>query len=126
MKIYIYYTYKIIGDKLGISEEKAFDITKKLFDKGIIRRLGATFDSKKLNYASTLCAAHVPDELIDEFVKVVNSYSGVTHNYLRRDYYNIWFTFIGRSSEFIEDKLKEISNKTGIEEIVNFPAKKNV
>ena len=37
--------YKKIGEQLGISEEKSFEITKKLFDKGIIRRLGATFDS---------------------------------------------------------------------------------
>ncbi len=116
--------YKKIGEQLGISENEAFETTKKLFDKGVIRRLGATFDSKKLNYASTLCAAHVEDEKIDDFVEVVNGYTGVTHNYLRKDYYNIWFTFIGKSEKFIEEKLKEIAEKTGVNEIVNFPAKK--
>ncbi len=116
--------YKKIAERLNISENEAFSITKNLIAKGIIRRLGATFASDKLNYASTLCAAHVPDDKIDLFVQVVNSYPGVTHNYLRKGYYNIWFTFIGRNKEFISEKLKEISEKTGVNEIVNFPAKK--
>ena len=116
--------YKIIAKKLNISEEEAFEITKNLIKKGIIRRLGATFASDKLNYSSTLCAANVPDDKIELFVNVVNSYHGVTHNYLRKGYYNIWFTFIGKSKEYIEEQLKNIAEKTGVTDIINLPAKK--
>jgi DNA-binding Lrp family transcriptional regulator len=116
--------YKIIGEKLNLSEEEAFEHTKNLIDKCIIRRLGATFDSKKLGYASTLCAANVPEEKVKEFVKIVNSYNGVTHNYYRPGYYNIWFTFNGKDMDFIKAQLEEISKKTGIKEIINLPAKK--
>ncbi len=116
--------YKKIGEKLNISEDEAFEITKNLIEQGIIRRLGATFASDKLNYASTLCAANVPDDKIDIFVKTVNEYPGVTHNYLRKGNYNIWFTFIGKSKQFIEEKLEEIRKKTGVNDIINLPAKK--
>jgi DNA-binding Lrp family transcriptional regulator len=116
--------FKAIGEKLSISEKEAFQLTKGLIEKGIIRRLGATFDSRKLDYASTLCAANVPEDKLEKFVETVNDYNGVTHNYLRPGYYNVWFTFIGKNMEFIENKLKEISEKTGVKEIVNLPAKK--
>jgi DNA-binding Lrp family transcriptional regulator len=116
--------YRYIAEKLDISEDEAYEITKNLIDKGIIRRLGATFASDKLNYASTLCAANVPEDKIDLFVEIVNKYPGVTHNYLRRGYYNIWFTFIGKNKEFINEKLDEIREKTGVKEIINLPAKK--
>jgi len=48
----------------------------------------------------------------------------VTHNYLRNNVYNIWFTFIGEDMDFIDNALKEISDETGITEILNLPAVK--
>ncbi len=116
--------FKTIGEKLSISEEKALKLTQSLIASGIIRRLGATFDSRKLGYASTLCAAKVPEDKLEKFIQTVNGYTGVTHNYLRPGYYNVWFTFIGKDMNFIEEKLKEISEITGVNEIVNLPAKK--
>ena len=116
--------FKIIGERLSIKEDEVFEITKNLIEKGIIRRLGATFDSRKLNYASTLCAANVPEEKLDFFVKTVNEFKGVTHNYLRPGYYNVWFTFIGKDMDFIEEQLAKIAKLTGVEEIINLPAKK--
>ena len=84
---------------------------------GIIRRIGANFNSRKLGFTSTLCAAQVPAEKISEFVEKVNQYPGVTHNYEREGDFNIWFTFIAESQEQIESSLKEIKNTTGIEDI---------
>jgi len=55
---------------------------------------------------------------------VVNSYPGVTHNYLRNHDYTIWFTFIARDMDYIEDALKKISDETGATEIRNLPAVK--
>ena len=83
--------------------------------------IGATFDPRKLGFVSSLCAAKVPPDKIKEFVDVVNSYSGVTHNYERDNEYNIWFTFIDESMEDIENKLKEISKKSGIKDVRNLP-----
>jgi len=79
-------------------------------------------NSRKLGFASTLCAAMVPEDKIDAFVEAVNRHKGVTHNYLRKNRYNIWFTFIGPSMEFINDCLCEISLKTGVTTILSMPA----
>lgn len=114
--------YKIIGEKVGITEQDAFKRIKRLKENGTIRRIGATFDSRKLGFSSTLCAAKVAKNKIDNFIKVVNSYHGITHNYERDHKYNIWFTLIVPSKEEIESIIKEISEKTGVKNIRNMPA----
>ena len=116
--------YREIGKILNISEEEVFNRVMNLYKKGIIRRIGATFNSHALGYASTLCAAKVPEEKIEEFVEEINKFYQVTHNYLREHEYNIWFTFIDTSMDEIERKLQIISEKTGIKEILNLPAKR--
>jgi DNA-binding Lrp family transcriptional regulator len=95
---------------------------KSLKTEGIIRRIGGNFVSKKLGFTSTLCAAKVPENKIEEFVKKVNSYKGVTHNYLRNHDYNIWFTFIAPSMDDINLSLQEISATTNVRDILNLPA----
>ncbi len=116
--------YKVVGERLGISESEVLDRVRKLKQRGIIRRIGGNFHSHKLDFASTLCAAKVPEEKLDEFVRTVNEYSGVTHNYLRNNPFNVWFTFIAEDMDFIENALKEISIKTGVRDILNLPAVK--
>ncbi|SHN49536.1 AsnC family transcriptional regulator [Desulfovibrio litoralis] len=114
--------YKVIAEQTDLSEEEVLTRVNNMRKNKIIRRLGANFQSAKLGFRSTLCAAKVPDEKMEEFVALVNSYKGVTHNYLRRHDYNIWFTFIGSSWESVCNQLLEIENKTGIK-ILNLPAK---
>jgi DNA-binding Lrp family transcriptional regulator len=97
---------------------------QKLKGVGIIRRIGASFSARAVGFTSTLCAARVPQKRIEEFVAVVNTYPGVTHNYEREGDYNIWFTLIAPSRKKIDQVLAEISRKTGVKEILNLPALK--
>jgi DNA-binding Lrp family transcriptional regulator len=114
--------YQTIAEDLGLCENDVIDRVSVLRKRGIIRRIGGNFVPEKLGYVSTLCAASVPEDKIDTFTRVVNQYSGVTHNYLRKNHYNVWFTFIAPSRESIENNLREISQKTGIKKILNLPA----
>ncbi|MBF0113047.1 MAG: AsnC family transcriptional regulator [Desulfamplus sp.] len=114
--------YKLIAKELGLLEDELISRIKRLKDEGVIRRIGGNFGPYKLGFFSTLCAASVPDDALELFTKVVNGYSGVTHNYMRNHRYNVWFTFIAESMEIIENNLKEISEKTGVYDILNLPA----
>ena len=114
--------FKALGKRLRLSEDEILDRVKRLKEDGVIRRIGGNFNSKKLNFKSTLCAAKVPEEKIDDFVKAVNRYPGVTHNYLRNHEYNIWFTFIAENMDIIDTAIEEISMLTGVTEIRNLPA----
>jgi len=112
-----------IGKGLGLSEEEVLTRLKRLKSEGIIRRIGAVIDPRSLGWVSTLCAARVPEAKIPEFVSVVNEFPGVTHNYERKAYYNIWFTLTVPSRELLEERLREIGRRTGIREIVHLPAR---
>ncbi len=111
-----------IAQELNLSCDLVIKKIQKMKENNIIRRIGGNFSPDKIGYKSTLCAAKVPKKDIESFAKIVNSYSGVTHNYVRENDFNVWFTFIATSRETIENNLKEISAKTGIKEILNLPA----
>ncbi len=114
--------YKVVAERLGLTEAEVLTRVRALKETGIIRRIGGNFAPDKLGYVSTLCAARVPAEKIDLFARVVNAYSGVTHNYVRDNGFNVWFTFIASSMEKIEESLSEIRRGTGVTDIINLPA----
>jgi len=114
--------YLSIADELNLTEKDVLDRVTRLKEIGIIRRIGGNFVPAKLGYVSTLCAAKVPEDKIERFADVVNRFPGVTHNYLRENSFNVWFTFIAPSMEEIEQNIKEIVRETGIPEILNLPA----
>lgn len=113
--------YAVLGELAGITEDEAHARVTALRSNGIIRRLGANFQSSKLGFVSTLCAARVPREKMDDFIAKVNAVPGVTHNYERDHSYNIWFTLISPSSAEAAKTLAEISESTGIA-ILDLPA----
>lgn len=115
--------YAELGQRLGISEAEALERVRALRGRGIIRRLGANFQSSKLGFVSTLCAAKAPDDKLDAFIAEVNARPGVTHNYLREHSYNVWFTLISPSREEAQAVLDDISARTGVA-ILNLPATK--
>ena len=115
--------YAVLGERLGIPEEEVFGRVRALREKKIIRRLGANFQSAKLGFVSTLCAAKVPEEKLEAFIDAVNAEPGVTHNYLRDHAYNVWFTLITASPDARETVLKSLTERTGVS-ILNLPATK--
>ncbi|MBV4419526.1 AsnC family transcriptional regulator [Clostridium tyrobutyricum] len=116
--------FQILSRKLSIDEVEVIERINKLKEEGIIRRIGGIFNSKKLGYISTLCAARVPYYRIDEVAEYINGYDEVTHNYIREGLYNMWFTIITYSEEKLISILKDIKTNTGLKEIMNLPATK--
>jgi siroheme decarboxylase len=116
--------YLDIAKRLGLKEKEVLERVRKMAAGGIIRRIGANFNSRKLGFTSTLCAAKVPKDKLPLFVEVVNRYPGVTHNYERDGDYNIWFTIIAECAENIESALKKIREQTGIKNLISLPATK--
>ncbi len=114
--------YKIIAQKLDLSEDELITRIRQMKEDVLIRRIGGNFSPDRLGYHSTLCAAKVPEDKIKLFTKAINAYSGVTHNYKRDHEFNIWFTFIASSIEIIKTNLKQISKETGVKTILNLPA----
>jgi DNA-binding Lrp family transcriptional regulator len=114
--------YGAIAEDLNLAESEVIERIARMRDLGLIRRIGGNFVPEKLGYVSTLCAASVPADKIDTFTRIVNQYTGVTHNYMRENHLNIWFTFIAPSRKDIQSNLMRIAEQTGIDNILNLPA----
>jgi len=114
--------YEAIARRCGIDEEEALLRIRRMKDEGIIRRIGAVFDGVKLGRVSTLCAARVPEDKIDGFVRVVNANKGVTHNYRRDHEYNIWFTVSAAGADELQAFLRDVKEKTGVTDILDMRA----
>ncbi len=108
-----------IADKAGISEEETLARVKSLAADGILRRIGPVLDSRALGRVGTLAAMAVPEEKIDEVAAVVNSFDGVTHNYIReaRDAstpFNMWFTLHAKNEDELRQILADIERRTSL------------
>jgi len=114
--------YKVIAEKLGLTEDELIERVSLMKDDMLIRRIGGNFSPDRLGYHSTLCAAQVDEDKVDLFTRTVNRFPGVTHNYRRDHKFNIWFTFIAQSVNTIQKNLEAIAQETGVTTILNLPA----
>lgn len=115
--------FQRLASELGISEYEAIKKTKELKKKGFIRHLGATFDLNKLGFESILIAMRVPPLKLKRVVEIINQNHGVTHNYLRRGNYNLWFTLTAPAGK-LSGAIKRLKERTGIKQMLSLPTEK--
>ena len=114
--------YAALGEACGTDEAGAFAVVEAARAVGIVRRIGASFDSYRLGCVSTLAALAVPEDDLDRVAALVGSHPGITHNYERDDRYNLWFTCIVHGREALERELADIQRETGEDDMLVLPA----
>jgi len=118
--------FKVIGERLGYSERQVWDRVQALMHSGVIRRLGLSLDSRKLGFASTLAAIRVESARVSQAAHIINHYPEVTHCYLRKDAFNIWFTLIAANPGRIQEILSAIRTSLGLDAacLLNLPVER--
>ncbi len=81
-----------LAARTGTSEADVISRLSALRASGMLRQVGAIFDTKALGYHSSLVAMRVPEERFADAAAAVNSHPGVSHNYRRTHAFNMWFT----------------------------------
>ncbi|MDR2613063.1 MAG: Lrp/AsnC family transcriptional regulator [Deltaproteobacteria bacterium] len=109
---------------LDLSEAGIIERIRSLKERGYIRRLGAVFNSRPLGYTSTLCAARVPEDRVEEFGRLVSSFPQVTHNYVRANPLNVWFTFCYARPEELESFLARLRREVGSREVFELASRR--
>ena len=100
-----------IGKRLSVNEKRVLETTRNLAKRGIIRRIGAVINWRSIGKASTLVTACVPDNKLKKVVAAVNRLEGVSHNYLRKHPFNLWFTLRADSQSDIRAILTKLSKR---------------
>jgi DNA-binding Lrp family transcriptional regulator len=122
--------YEVLAKRLNkqtgeqLTGDEVLTIVNSLKSKGYLRRLGAIFNPAPLGYRSTLCAAMVPDNILTQVVNIINTRPEITHNYIRNNKINVWFTFCHNTTETLNSFLSELKSIQGIAEVFELPAKK--
>ena len=107
--------------ELGVTEEEVIDNVRNLLEQGVIRRIGAIIDARRIGYYSTLCACQVPPEDLETVAQAVGALPAVTHNYSRDHRYNLWFTLSAPSKQAAQQLLTKLEEQTGVK-MVSMPA----
>jgi len=108
-----------LSKELNVEEDTIIERIKYMIDNKFVRRLAPIINTQAMGREATLAAIKVPEERIGEVSEIINEYSGVSHNYLRKGKnknipYNIWFTMSAKNEEELHRNLKEIEDKTGL------------
>jgi DNA-binding Lrp family transcriptional regulator len=106
--------YDKIAQILKSSETKVIEHTRKLIKLGVIRRLGVSVNWRAIGKESTLVTAHIEQKYLKKVIAAVNKLRGVSHNYLREHYFNLWFTLRADSQKEIDTILKKLSKRFGV------------
>jgi DNA-binding Lrp family transcriptional regulator len=111
--------------QLGIDPDQIIERLKKLRTAGYIRRIGGVFNTAKMGKKSTLIAMEVPADKIRTVSRIINKFPQITHNYLRDNSLNIWFTLSTNDDTEKKLILDEIESSSCDVKIHEFPAVKH-
>ena len=116
--------YAQLGERLNLSEAGVLRRLRIHKGNGLIRRIGPVYDVGACGLTTVLIALSVPPSRVIRAAACINSYEGVTHNYLRRHPLNIWFTLTCRDRAAQRAVLREIKRKVSPLRYLELPSKK--
>lgn len=108
--------WSLSGRQIGRNGKELLAEVRRFFDLGLIREIGPIFNAAMLGYKTTLMAASVPEDRLEEVAGIVSGHEGVSHNYLRDHVvFNLWFTLAAAGGEeSLVSAIDELSQKTGV------------
>ncbi|MEW6635879.1 MAG: AsnC family transcriptional regulator [Actinomycetota bacterium] len=84
--------FAAIGREVGVAGDEVIRRIEVLKRSRVIRQISAIFDTRVLGYESSLVAARIPADRLNEGAKAISSHPGVSHNYERDNEFNLWYT----------------------------------
>ena len=113
--------YRHIGEELGVGEDDVLGRIVELKRRNIIREINAIFDTRRLGYRSTLVAFRYAAGMLDAGARKINTHPGVSHNYERNGYFNLWFTLAIPPEGDLRGTIERMAAATGAEDFRIMP-----
>ena len=111
--------YKILAERVGISEEELLQRMKELVDEKKIRKMGAVLRHREIGFkANALCAWQVEPEKLDDAAQIMSAHAAVSHCYDRTPApnwnYNLYTMIHAKTRDECEKIIGELSTLTGV------------
>ncbi len=113
--------FAAIGHELGCPEDAAIGRTRGLKEAGIVRQIGAIFDTRRLGYTSALIACEVDPERLVAVGQDVSRHAGVSHNYARDHRLNLWFTLAVPPGQDLAQEAARLTAQPGVHQMLLLP-----
>ena len=104
--------YSAIADRLAVTEANVLDLLTDLKRRNVVRQISAIFDTRKLGYKTSLVAMKFSDERLDAAAQSINRHPGVSHNYGRTGYFNLWFTVAVAPGVSVDETVRQLAVDT--------------
>jgi DNA-binding Lrp family transcriptional regulator len=112
--------YAELAKKLGLEEDQLLETLRSLYDRGVIRRYGATLRHQKTGFtANAMAAWEVDEDRIEAVGKKMASFRQVSHCY-RRDPkptwpYNLYTMIHANDERSCRETARKMSEAAGVE-----------
>ena len=113
--------YRPMAERIGLSEEGLFEVAAHLSAQGYLRRVAAVLHHREAGFrANAMGVWVVPPDRAEEVGRIMASFKGVSHCYLRPTYpdwpYSLFTMVHGQQAEDCQVIINAISQATGISE----------
>ena len=107
--------FNAIGEQVHLAEEEVIRRIAALKKRNVVRQISAIFDARRLGYKTSLVAMRLPTKSLTKAAHHINRHPGVSHNYARNGYFNLWFTLAVPPCESLEETMERMAQETEAE-----------
>jgi DNA-binding Lrp family transcriptional regulator len=113
--------FQVLAREHGISEDEMIERVRRMWDMGIVRRLGPILNYRAWGMSGVLVAAKVRKEHLGKARASIEDYPEITHAYLRDNAWNLWFTVIAENEDKRDEIIDRLGKQAKLEDIRKLP-----
>jgi len=117
--------FRALADEYGITEGEALSRIRRMWDLGIVRRLGPILNYPAWGMSGVLVAAKLNPDRLEEARAAMQERPEITHAYLRDHDWNLWFTVIAENEAARDAIIERVRERAGLAEVRKLPQLKS-
>ena len=117
--------FQVLGREFGLSEAEILSRIRRMWDLGIVRRLGPIINYPAWGMSGVLVAAQIDPDRLEDVQKSIAAIPEITHAYLRDSEWNFWFTVIAENEDKRDTIIEKVTREAELRQVRKLPQKKS-
>jgi siroheme decarboxylase len=113
--------FAALGRDFGLTENQMIARVQRMWDQGVIRRLGPIINYPAWEMSGVLVAAKLDEANLDAAKTAVAAHPEITHAYLREHEWNLWFTVIAENETARDAIIDRVTEVAGLKDVRKLP-----